>query len=176
MSCGIGPRPGIAVAVETDLWRAATAPTEPLAWKLPYATGEAIKSKKKKVLSLVPDWSSLQGGPSHPSPLQGLKSRRVPLLRVLISRLEAGKGVLQTVYPLSAACLCLTHKECITYYLEKLYQREVVLRNMIVSIQNLPFTAGPGNETDQSLLHFWEEKNTVAVILQQSVYWMILYN
>ena len=49
MSCGVGRRCGLDLAL---LWMwhraAATAPTGPLAWKLPYVTGAALEMKKKK--------------------------------------------------------------------------------------------------------------------------------
>ena len=50
MSCGVGRRHGLDPAL-LWLWRrlAATAPTGPLAWKPPYATGVALeKSKRQK--------------------------------------------------------------------------------------------------------------------------------
>ena len=44
------------------LWcrRAAAAPVRPLAWERPYATGEALKrkKKKKKILSLFQGWGN----------------------------------------------------------------------------------------------------------------------
>ena len=49
LTCGVGPRCGSDLAL---LWLwcglAATAPIGPLAWKLPYAMGEALKRQKKK--------------------------------------------------------------------------------------------------------------------------------
>ena len=49
MSCGVGHRCG-SDPVLLQLWcrLAAVAPMRPLAWKPPYATGVAVKSKKKK--------------------------------------------------------------------------------------------------------------------------------
>ena len=41
MSCGVGHRSSIAVAV-------ATAPIRPLAWELPYAVSMALKNKQTK--------------------------------------------------------------------------------------------------------------------------------
>ena len=49
MSCGAGHRCGVEPELLCLLCRlAAVAPIQPLAWELPYATGEALKSKKKK--------------------------------------------------------------------------------------------------------------------------------
>ena len=49
MSCGIGHRGGSGPALLwLWLWQPATAPIRPLAWKLPYAVGAALKSKEKK--------------------------------------------------------------------------------------------------------------------------------
>jgi len=49
LSCGVGHRCHSDPAL---LWLwcrlAAAAPTQPLAWEFPYATGAALKSKKKK--------------------------------------------------------------------------------------------------------------------------------
>ena len=49
MSCGVGHRRGLD---PTLLWLwyrpAAPAPVQPLAWELPYATGVALKRKRKK--------------------------------------------------------------------------------------------------------------------------------
>ena len=49
VSCGIGHRHGWDLAL-LWLWlrMAAAAPKQPLAWGLPYATGVALKKKKKK--------------------------------------------------------------------------------------------------------------------------------
>ena len=49
MSCGVGRRPGLDLAL-LWLWRrpAALAPIWTLAWEPPYATGAALKSKRKK--------------------------------------------------------------------------------------------------------------------------------
>ena len=49
MSCGVGRRRGSDPAL-LWLWQrpAAAAPNRPLAWELPYATGVALKDKKKK--------------------------------------------------------------------------------------------------------------------------------
>ena len=49
MSCGVGHRHGLDPAL-LWLWHrpAATAPIGPLAWKLPYAVGAALKRQKKK--------------------------------------------------------------------------------------------------------------------------------
>lgn len=40
-------------------------------------------------------------------------------------------------FSLSAACHFLKSEGYIMYYLEKFYQREIVLRNVIVTIQNV---------------------------------------
>ena len=49
MSCGVGHTPS---SDPTLLWLwcrlAPTSPIQPLAWELPYATGEALKNQKKK--------------------------------------------------------------------------------------------------------------------------------
>ena len=47
VTCGIGCRCGLD---PTGLWHrlAAAAPIRPLSWELPYATGTALKKKKKK--------------------------------------------------------------------------------------------------------------------------------
>ena len=42
MSCGVGQQTRSDPAL---LWPAATAPIQPLAWKPPYASGEALKSE-----------------------------------------------------------------------------------------------------------------------------------
>ena len=47
MSCGLGCRRGLDL-VWLWLCLAAVAPIQPLAWELTYATGVALKSKKKK--------------------------------------------------------------------------------------------------------------------------------
>ena len=49
MSCGVGHR-GSSDPALLWLWFRPAAPTpiQPLAWKLPYAAGAALKSKKKK--------------------------------------------------------------------------------------------------------------------------------
>ena len=49
MNCGVGRRHGSDLAL-LWLWRrlAATAPTGPLAWELPYASGVALKRQKTK--------------------------------------------------------------------------------------------------------------------------------
>ena len=49
MSCGVGHRQGLDLAL-LCLWlrSAAAAPTRPLAWEPPYATGAALKRLKKK--------------------------------------------------------------------------------------------------------------------------------
>ena len=51
MGCGVGCRRGLDLVL---LWRrlAAAAMIQSLAWELPYATGVALKSKKKKVLHI----------------------------------------------------------------------------------------------------------------------------
>ena len=50
MSCGVGHRCGLDLAW-LCLWlrSAAEAPTGPLAWKLPYAWGAALKKEKEKI-------------------------------------------------------------------------------------------------------------------------------
>ena len=52
VSCGVGHRHG---SDPTLLWlwyrSAATAPIQPLAWKLPYATGTVLKKQNKEFLS-----------------------------------------------------------------------------------------------------------------------------
>ena len=55
MSCGVGHRRSLDLAL-LWLWRrpAAAAPYRPLAWDLPYATGEALKKKKKNHNQLPP--------------------------------------------------------------------------------------------------------------------------
>ena len=53
LPCGVGPRHGLDPGW---LWRkpAATAPIQPLAWELPYATDAALqKNHKKQVTELV---------------------------------------------------------------------------------------------------------------------------
>ena len=55
MSCGVGHRLGSDPAL---LWLwcrpvAAAAPTQPLAWKLPYAMGAALNKTKNKIHHLV---------------------------------------------------------------------------------------------------------------------------
>ena len=57
MSCGVGHRHGLFPALWLWLWLclAATAPIRPLACEPPYASGAAIKSKKKKRFSLQID-------------------------------------------------------------------------------------------------------------------------
>ena len=49
MSCGVGHRRGLDPAL-LWLWRSlvAIAPTRPLAWKPPYATGVALEKTKKE--------------------------------------------------------------------------------------------------------------------------------
>jgi len=47
MSCHVGCRHGLDLAW-LSLWPAAAAPIWPLVWELPYAKGEALKSRKKK--------------------------------------------------------------------------------------------------------------------------------
>jgi len=49
MSCGVGHKHGSDLAL-LWLWRrpAAAVPVLPLAWELPYATGVALKDRKKK--------------------------------------------------------------------------------------------------------------------------------
>jgi len=56
MSCGVGRRQGLD-PVLLWLWcrPLATAPIRPLAWELPYAASEALKSKKKKKEAAQPD-------------------------------------------------------------------------------------------------------------------------
>ena len=54
MSCGIGHRGGSGPALLwLWLWQPATAPIRPLAWKLPYAVGAALKSKEKKKILMM---------------------------------------------------------------------------------------------------------------------------
>ena len=55
MICGVGCRCGSDPLLPW-LWRrpVATAPTEPLAWELPYAKGASLKRRKKK------KWDSYQ--------------------------------------------------------------------------------------------------------------------
>ena len=49
MSCGVGRRHGLEPALLWLWYRlAAVALIHPLAWGLPYVTGAALKSKKKK--------------------------------------------------------------------------------------------------------------------------------
>ena len=57
MSHGVGYRCGLDLAL-LRLWcrPAATVPIPPLAWKLPYATGAAIKRPKKKSSFGIPLW------------------------------------------------------------------------------------------------------------------------
>ena len=54
MSCGVDCRRVLDLAL---LWLwcgpVATAPIRPLAWDLPYAMGEALKRKRKKIMSNV---------------------------------------------------------------------------------------------------------------------------
>ena len=52
MSCGVGGRRGSDLVLQ-QLWcrLAATALIQPLAWELPYATGVALKKKKKIVIN-----------------------------------------------------------------------------------------------------------------------------
>ena len=98
--------------------------------------------------------------PLSPSHLpQELRNRRLTLLRVLVSRLQGRKRNLSApVY------LCLPHatflkmKDASTTIWKSLSQREADLRNITFSIQNVHFTAGPGNETDQPRLHFEKRK------------------
>ena len=54
MSCGIGHRRSSDPTLLCLRCRpAATAPVRPLAWELPYATGRALKSGKKRIKSVV---------------------------------------------------------------------------------------------------------------------------
>ena len=55
MSCGVSRRLDSELAL-LWLWcrQAATAPIRSLAWELPYATGAALKSKKKKKAEKLP--------------------------------------------------------------------------------------------------------------------------
>ena len=54
MSYGVGHRPGLHVALLwLWLWLEASALIQPLAWELPYAEGEALKSKKKKYVAML---------------------------------------------------------------------------------------------------------------------------
>lgn len=53
---------------------------------------------------------------------------------------KAGRGLFYSsslISSLSAACYFLKSEGCIIYYLEKFYQREVALRNIIFSIQKV---------------------------------------
>ena len=56
MSCGVGCRRGSDLVL---LWLAAVAPIRPLAWEPPYATGTALKRKKRKKKKVSPKaWCS----------------------------------------------------------------------------------------------------------------------
>ena len=51
MSCGVGHRHSLDLALLwlwLWCWLAVAGPIRPLAWELPYATGEALKKAKKK--------------------------------------------------------------------------------------------------------------------------------
>ena len=53
VSCGVGPRLGSDLALLWLWYRpAAIDPVLPRAWEVPYATGTALKSKKKKTKKL----------------------------------------------------------------------------------------------------------------------------
>ena len=54
VSCGVDHRRGLDLAL-LWLWRrpAAAAPIRPLAWELPYASGAALKEKKKNPVKVV---------------------------------------------------------------------------------------------------------------------------
>ena len=54
VSCGVGHRHGSDPAL-LWLWHrpAAAAPVQPLAWELPYATGAALKKKKKGLIGKI---------------------------------------------------------------------------------------------------------------------------
>ena len=55
MNCGVGHRRSLDLALLwLQLWLAAAALIQPLAWELPYAVGTALKKKKKKVFEIVP--------------------------------------------------------------------------------------------------------------------------
>ena len=55
MSCGVGLRGGLDLVL-LWLWcrTAAVAPIQPLAWEPPYATGVALKTKKKVLFISAP--------------------------------------------------------------------------------------------------------------------------
>ena len=73
MSWGIGPRYSSDL-VWLWLWRrpAAAAPIQPVAWEPPYATGAALKRKKKNVAYIVLNDERLNASP--------LRSRRIECL------------------------------------------------------------------------------------------------
>ena len=53
MSCGVGHRPGLDLALLKLRHRpAAIAPIRPLAWEPPYAVGADLKKKKSKKLKI----------------------------------------------------------------------------------------------------------------------------
>ena len=54
--------PDLAQWVKDRLWcrPAASALIRPLAWKLPHATGEALKRYKKKVTPVINEWNQIK--------------------------------------------------------------------------------------------------------------------
>ena len=90
MSCGVGHRHG---ADPTLLWLwcrlAAVAPIRPLAWELPYATGEALKEKKKKEKTHIHTHSLIYGQKGMIVPLLGVMTMKKklpnPYLRLQVS-------------------------------------------------------------------------------------------
>ena len=61
MSCGVGCRPGLDLAV-LWLWhrQAATAPIQPLAWESPHAMGAGLKRPQKQKQKSKPSKKDLQ--------------------------------------------------------------------------------------------------------------------
>ena len=70
MSCGVGHRCGLDPA-SLWLWRrpVATAPIQPLAWKLPHAAGVALKKTKKGKRKIVSMWTGILS-PTHSTDLR----------------------------------------------------------------------------------------------------------